>query len=107
MGQDSKKLFDTSQTNNSTRGDPEGSPNKDPKNNKPNKFSKQEYNNTIKSPIYLYTPVKVYIDAKVYKSDITNDFIDVSIIYMWFNKTTGRVYIGSVVNGSRRLATYY
>ena len=26
---------------------------------------------------------------------------------MWFNKDTGRVYIGSGSNGSRRLSTYY
>lgn len=49
----------------------------------------------------------MYTDASVSKSDITKDFKDVSIIYMWFNKITGRVYIGSAVNGSKRLATYY
>nr|WDW20858.1 hypothetical protein [Valsa mali var. pyri (nom. inval.)] len=26
---------------------------------------------------------------------------------MWFNKITGRVYVGSAVNGSKCLATYY
>jgi len=97
--QNSLNLFDTSQTNNSAQGDP--------KDNKPNKSSKPEDNNDIKSPIYPHTPVKVYIDANVSKSDITKDFKDVSIIYMWFNKITGRIYIGSAVNGSKRLATYY
>lgn len=89
----------------STQEDPSGSP--DPKNNKPNKSFEQEDNNTIKSPIYPHTPVKVYIDVLVSKSDIYKDFKDVSIIYMWFNKITGRVYIGSAANGSRRLGTYF
>jgi excinuclease UvrABC nuclease subunit len=49
----------------------------------------------------------VYLNASVSKSDIYKDLKDVSIIYMWFNKITGRVYIGSAVNGSRRLSTYF
>lgn len=46
---DSQKLLETSTTNNSTQRDPEGSPNH-PKENKPNKFSKKEDNNIMKSP---------------------------------------------------------
>lgn len=30
-----------------------------------------------------------------------------TIIYMWFNKITGKVYIGSAVDGARRISTYY
>lgn len=26
---------------------------------------------------------------------------------MWFNKITGRVYIGSAIDGSKRLSNYY
>ena len=26
---------------------------------------------------------------------------------MWFNKITGKVYIGSAINGTKRLSTYY
>lgn len=26
---------------------------------------------------------------------------------MWFNKITGKVYVGSYVNGSRRLSGYF
>ena len=101
VGQDSKNLFETSQSNNSTQED------QDPKDNKPKECSKQKVNNTIKYPVYPHTPVKVYINASLSKSNITKDFKDVSIIYMWFNKTTGKVYIGSAINGFRRLATYY
>lgn len=98
VGQKSQKFFHVTQTNISAQGDP--------KDNKPNKSSKQE-DNTQNSPIRPHIPVKVYIDAKVSKSDITKDFKNVSIIYMWFNKITGRVYVGSAVNGSELLATYY
>lgn len=99
VGQKSKKFLHVTQTNISAQGDP--------KDNKPNKSSKQEDNNTKNSPILPHNPVKVYIDAKVSKSDIIKDFKNVSIIYMWFNKITGRVYVGSAVNGSKWLATYY
>lgn len=89
----------------STQGEPSGSP-KDPKSNKPNK-SYENSNSLAKSPVYPCTPVKVYYDASVSKFDIYKDFKDVSIIYMWFNKITGRVYIGSGLNGSKRLGTYF
>lgn len=106
LGQDSKNISDTSDASHSTQGDPEGSPKKDPKSNKPNKSSENS-KSLAKSPVYPHTPVKVYQDASVSKSDINKDFKDVSIIYMWFNKITGRVYIGSAVNGSKRLGTYF
>lgn len=99
VGQTSKKSFHMAQTNISAQGDPND--------NKPNKSSEQEDNNTKNSPILPHTPVKVYIDANASKSDIIKDFKNVAIIYMWFNKITGRVYVGSAVNGSKWLATYY
>lgn len=103
--QNSKNISDTSDSH-STQGDPSGSPKKDPKSNKPNK-SDENSKSLVKFPVYPHTPVKVYPDASVSKSDIYKNFKDVSIIYMWFNKITGRVYIGSAVNGYRRLSTYY
>jgi len=72
----------------------------------PNKPPKPE-DNTTKFPVYPHTPVKVYSDASVFKSDMLKDFKKISIIYMWFNKITGKVYIGSGSNGSGRLGTYY
>lgn len=36
-------------------------------------------------------------------SDLKNQ----AIIYMWFNKITGKVYIGSAIDGKARLARYY
>lgn len=61
----------------------------------------------VKSPIFPLTPVKVYEDAGASKKDITKDFKGVPLIYMWFNKITGKVYIGSSIDGSKRLAGYY
>ena len=101
-------MSNTHKTNNSSQEDPSGSIEEDPKDNKPNKSSNLEDKNNIdKSPIYPHTPFKVYLDASVSKPEITKDFKDASIVYMWFNKTTGKVYIGSSINGSRRLGTYF
>jgi len=41
------------------------------------------------------------------KYEITNNYKNIPLIYMWFNKITGKVYVGSSVNGSRRLSGYY
>ena len=43
--------------------------------------TKEEDGNAIKSPIYPHTPVKVYFDAKVSKSEYTKDFKETSLIY--------------------------
>lgn len=106
LGQDSKNISDTSEASLSTQGDPEGPSKKDPKSNKPNKNTENS-KSLAKSPVYPHTPIKVYQVASISKSDINKDFKDVSIIYMWFNKVTGRVYIGSAINGSKRLGTYF
>ena len=81
VAQDSKNISDTSDLSHSTQGDPLGSPKKDPKSNKPNK-SDENSKSLVKSPVYPHTPVKVYADASVSKSDIYKDLKDVSIIYM-------------------------
>lgn len=99
-----QKISDTSDASHSTHEDP--SPKKEPESNEPNK-SPEDCKNLAKSPIYPHKPVKVYQDASVSKPEINKDFKDVSIIYMWFNKITGRVYIGSALKGSRRLGTYF
>ena len=108
VAQDSKNISDTPDVSHSTQGGPSGPSKKDPESNKPNKSDEIENSNSLtKSPIYPHTPVKVYHDACVSKYDIYRDLKDVSVIYMWFNKITGRVYIGSALNGSKRLSTYF
>lgn len=66
-----------------------------------------ESSESLKTPIYPNTPVKVYDNAKESKIDMARDFKNKTIIYMWFNKITGKVYIGSGLNGSSRLSRYF
>ena len=49
----------------------------------------------------------MYGDASESKSEIISDYKNIPLIYMWFNKVTGKVYVGSSVNGSKRLSGYY
>lgn len=61
----------------------------------------------IKTPVFPSTPIKVYDDAKNSKFDMLSDFKNQAIIYMWFNKNTGKVYIGSAIDGKKRLSRYF
>lgn len=61
----------------------------------------------LKTPVFPHTPVKVYNSALESKLEISRDFRGQTIIYMWFNKITGKVYIGSGVDGSLRLSRYF
>ena len=38
-------------------------------------------------------PVKIYKNALLSKSDMIKDFKNKTIIYLWFNKVTGKVYV--------------
>lgn len=78
-----KNFLDTPEKNNSPQGDYSGSSSsnkdQDPKDNKPKKSSKQEDKNTKNCPpVYPHTPVKVYMNADVSRSDIIKDFKEVS-----------------------------
>lgn len=73
--------------------------------NNSNKEPKEILGN--KRPILPPTYIKLYENAKLSKSNIIKDFKEKTIIYMWFNKITGKVYIGSAVDGAKRLSTYY
>jgi len=46
-------------------------------------------------PIYPHSPVKVFHNMKESRMDIIRDFKKQTIIYMLFNKITGKVYIGT------------
>ena len=97
-GEDNTKL--TNEFDNNSLED--SNPEEDPEGNKPNNDP-----NEIFVPTYPYTPVKIYHDALASKSNIVKDFKKVPLIYMWFNKGTGRVYVGSAIDGSKRLSAYY
>lgn len=73
--------------------------------NNPNQEPKENSEN--KTPILPPTYIKLYKDAQESRLNIIKDFKEKTIIYMWFNKITGKVYIGSAVDGSKRLSTYF
>ncbi len=50
---------------------------------------------------------KIYFDADKDKLDIIKDNKEQSGIYLWENKDNGKIYIGSSINLSRRLTSYY
>lgn len=52
-------------------------------------------------------PVEIYDNALLSKSEMIKAFKDKTIIYMWFNKITGNVYIGSGWKGNNRLRSYF
>lgn len=66
-----------------------------------------EPNGSIANLVNQHKAVKVYEDALESKGDITKDFRGKTGVYMWFNKITGKVYVGSGVDLSRRLSCYY
>ena len=54
-----------------------------------------------------YKPVKSYRDAKKNKKAIFKDFKGKSGVYCWTNKISGRKYVGSAKEFSKRLREYY
>ena len=54
-----------------------------------------------------FVPVKIYHNADTEKSLILSDNKGKAGIYMWTHKETGKFYIGSAVDLSKRLSTYY
>jgi len=55
----------------------------------------------------LLGPVIVYSNADIDKLRILTDNKGLSGIYMWKHEESGKIYIGSAVNLSRRLKCYY
>jgi group I intron endonuclease len=54
-----------------------------------------------------FVPVMIYNNAETDKSIIFSDNKGKSIIYMWTYKETGKIYIGSAFDSSKRLKDYY
>ena len=74
--------------------------------------SDEEYDNNYKpkdqeSDLNNYKPVKFYRDAKQNKKAILNDFKGKSAVYCLTNKNSGRKYVGSAKELSKRLREYY
>jgi hypothetical protein len=54
-----------------------------------------------------FVPVIIYPNAETFKSKIYSDNKDKAGIYQWTHISTGRKYIGSSNNLSKRLSTYF
>lgn len=61
--------------------------------------------NKIKSTII--EPIKKYLDSDLSKSAIISENKNLSGIYRWTNTENGNTYVGSAVNLSKRIASYY
>jgi len=57
--------------------------------------------------ILSFIPVIIYSDAKINKSQLLNENKGKAGIYLWTHKESGKKYIGSAVDLSRRLKDYY
>lgn len=52
-------------------------------------------------------PVKKYMDAELSKAQILSENRNKSGIYRWVNKKNGNTYVGSAVNLSKRIGSYF
>lgn len=57
--------------------------------------------------VELVSPTKIYINAKLLKDDILKDNNNQSGIYRWVNNLNGKTYVGSAINLSKRLGSYF
>ena len=78
----------------------------DPENNQKKYNTQKSDKCIIKTPVFPSTPVKVYHDAKKSKLDMLSD-LKTKLCNMWFNKITGKVYIGSAIEGKKRLSRVF
>ena len=78
------------------------------KNNNTDEFSCIDSTVAEVNPLtHPHQPIKVYDNAKTFKEEILKDFKGKTIIYLWYNKITGKVYVGSAACGAKRLTCYY
>lgn len=54
-----------------------------------------------------FIPVKIYENADISKHDVIKDNTNKSGVYRWVNLLTGKSYIGSSVNLTKRFYDYY
>jgi len=64
------------------------------------------FNGPLRQPVWLTTPVHIFNTADLAHGNL-NMFKGFSIIYQWVNLITGRVYVGSAVDGHSRLTQYF
>lgn len=52
-------------------------------------------------------PVRYYLDINKERDTIIKENNNRAIVYQWYCKTTEKIYVGSALNGHRRLTTYW
>lgn len=95
--------------NNSSNSDFSGLP-EEPKNPQKHLNNESEAKNKkleFKFPIYPHSPVAIFDSAEKFKRKMSHFCNKKTIVYMWFNKVTGKVYIGSAEDGRIRLSRYF
>jgi len=55
----------------------------------------------------LVSPVKIYANTDLSKKEILNENKNKSGIYCWKNNLNGKTYVGSAINLSKRINSYY
>lgn len=55
----------------------------------------------------LVSPVKIYANTNLSKKEILNENKNKSGIYRWKNNLNGKTYVGSAINLSKRINSYY
>ena len=55
----------------------------------------------------IINPIKYYNNAGLSKKEILNDNQKKSGIYLWTNNLNNNSYVGSAINLSKRLGTYF
>jgi uncharacterized protein YbcV (DUF1398 family) len=57
--------------------------------------------------VRLVSPVKSYGNTKLLKKDVFQDNKQQSGVYRWVNNLNGKIYVGSGLNLTKRLKSYY
>jgi group I intron endonuclease len=55
----------------------------------------------------VFVPIMIYSNENLDKSTILSDNKDKAVIYMWTYKESGKRYVGSAINFSKRLNNYF
>src|SRR4051812_34663880 len=75
--------------------------------NNNNNNNKSNISTFVDKDILLVSPVKSYSNAKLLKKDVFQDNKEQGGVYRWVNNLNGKTYVGSGLNLTKRLRSYY
>jgi group I intron endonuclease len=79
--------------------------NKNKNNN--NNFNLNISSSSSKTDVKLVSPIKSYDNAELLKNNVLSENKDLSGVYRWVNNLNGKTYVGSGVNLTKRLGSYF